>query len=125
LSIHCTKRIWDHATQGGPALLLLLALADYADADGFAFPGQRSLAAKVHLLILDRPGRCSLYVILTGTDRQSLAAALDRARSFGADVPACTLSDALGRWSCALCHARCDPGHNHVPSFPGQPVPCQ
>ncbi|HSR33479.1 MAG TPA: helix-turn-helix domain-containing protein [Anaerolineae bacterium] len=115
MSIHCTKRIWDHATQGGPALLLLLALADYADADGFAFPGQHSLAAKVrlsvrhtrrllaalrangHLLILDRPGRSSLYVILTGTDRHSLAAALDRARSFGADVPASTLSDTLDR----------------------------
>jgi hypothetical protein len=102
MSIHCANRVWEYSAQEGNALLLLLALADYADENGFAFPGQETLAAKTRLgvrqtrrhlaalqaagelLILDRPGRSNLYVVLAGASHQALAAALDRAASFGA-----------------------------------------
>jgi hypothetical protein len=94
MSIHCANRVWTYSDQEGSALLLLLALADYADENGFAFPGQGLLATKARLcvrqtrrllaglqaagelLILDRPGRSNLYVVLAGASRQALAAAV-------------------------------------------------
>ena len=113
MSIHCLNRVWDHSNQKGSALLLLLAIADYADENGFAFPGLAALAARIRmsrrqtmrllarleeageLLVLHRPGRGNLYVVRTGAgrealaaSRQALAADLDRAAAFGAPSPA-------------------------------------
>ena len=115
MSIHCASRVWELSAQEGSALLLLLALADYADENGFAFPGQKTLADRARLcvrqtrrllaglqaagelLILDRPGRGSLYVVLTGARRQALAAALDRASAYGARLSTRARQEVLDR----------------------------
>lgn len=41
--------VWERSIQSGSALLLLLAIADFADDDGFAFPSVARLAKKVRL----------------------------------------------------------------------------
>jgi hypothetical protein len=51
MSIQCTNRVWTHSTQRGAALLLLVAIAGYADDHGFAFPGQRTLAARTRMSV--------------------------------------------------------------------------
>jgi len=42
-------RVWEQSTQKGSYLLLLLAIADNADDDGFAWPGMRYLAHKTRM----------------------------------------------------------------------------
>jgi hypothetical protein len=139
MSIHCTNRVWTHSTQRGAALFLLIAIAGYADDDGFAFPGQRTLAAKTRmsvrhtrrllaalqasgeLLVLDRPGRGSLYVVLPGADPQALAAALDRAGAFGACLPPGALQEALDRLPDRLPDGRPHPPAAG-PAAPGAPA---
>jgi hypothetical protein len=104
MSIPCMNRVWELSNQKGAALFLLVALADYADPNGLAWPGIETLARKTRLssrhvsrlvtglqaagelLVLPRPGRSHLYVILTGTDARLLAAALQRAAGRGAEV---------------------------------------
>ena len=67
----------------------MLAIADYADEDGFAFPGLAALAEKVRksrrqarrllacleesgeLLVLRREGRGNLYVVRTAAGREA------------------------------------------------------
>jgi len=111
MSIPCMQRVWEHSSQKGAALLLLVAIADYATCfrltktgNGIAFPGLQTLARKTRmsvrhtsrlvaglqsageLLVLPRPGRGHLTIVLSGTDRELLAAALQRAASRGAVV---------------------------------------
>jgi hypothetical protein len=106
MSIHCICRVWDHSSQKGRALLLLLAIADGADEYGLACPGLATLAARIRmsrdqtlrllarlqdageLLVLPCPGGDHLYLVRSGAGRQTLAAGLDRAASFGAILPA-------------------------------------
>lgn len=46
MSISHMNLVWKHSTQGGTRRLLILAIADYADDSGFAWPGQVALARK-------------------------------------------------------------------------------
>ena len=104
MSIHCMNRVWEHSGQSGSARLLLIALADYADENGFAWPGLETLARKTllssrhlsrlvarlqaagELLVLRRRGRSHLYVVLSGARAHHLDAALQRAEDHGAAV---------------------------------------
>lgn len=43
------SRVWKHSEQRGGALLILLALADFADDDGYAWPAVPTLAAKARM----------------------------------------------------------------------------
>jgi hypothetical protein len=94
MSIDCTNRVWEHSNEKGSALLLLLAIADYADENGLACASLGVLAARIRmsrrqtlrlvarlqdaaeLLVLRRAGRGNLYVVCPGADREDLAAAL-------------------------------------------------
>ena len=44
MSIRVTKRVWEHSRQRGNALLVMLALADFAGDDGRAWPSTSTLA---------------------------------------------------------------------------------
>jgi len=46
MSIRTMTRVWKNSTQSGGKLLLLLAIADFANDDGMAFPGIDTLAKK-------------------------------------------------------------------------------
>lgn len=46
MSIKTMTRVWEHSKQESSALLLLLALADFADDDGFCWPDEPTLAKK-------------------------------------------------------------------------------
>ena len=46
MSIRTMDRVWKNSTQSGGKLLLLLAIADFANDDGMAFPGIDTLAEK-------------------------------------------------------------------------------
>ena len=113
MSIHCTSRVWEHSSQKGSPFILLLAIANYADENGFAFPGLATLATRIRmsrrqtmrlvarlegageLLVLRREGRGNLYIVRTAAGREALSAALDRAVSFGAPLPGGTIERTL------------------------------
>lgn len=82
LSIRIMSEVWAFATQKGSKLLLLLAIADFADDHGRAFPSVPTLAKKTRLSVRNvqymlkaledegalkialRPHRSSLYTVL-------------------------------------------------------------
>jgi hypothetical protein len=95
--------VWELSNHGGSALLLLLAIADYADENGLAWPGTSALAQKTRLYrggiprVIDRlcasgellamnrlRQRSNLYVVTPGLTPEQLAAAIERARAMGA-----------------------------------------
>lgn len=43
------SRVWDHSKQSGTPLLLLLAIADFANDDGMAWPAIETLAKKIRM----------------------------------------------------------------------------
>lgn len=43
------SRVWKHSNQRGGALLILLALADFADDEGYAWPAVQTLATKARM----------------------------------------------------------------------------
>lgn len=47
MSLKATGNVWTHSEQSGTKLLLMLAIADHANDDGYAWPGIISLANKV------------------------------------------------------------------------------
>jgi Helix-turn-helix domain len=49
MSIKVMSRVWEGSRQSGGALLVLLAIADFADDDGLAFPSIGTLARKARL----------------------------------------------------------------------------
>lgn len=49
MSIEAMARVWKHSSAEGSALLVLLALADYADDHDRAWPSQATLAAKARM----------------------------------------------------------------------------
>src|SRR5262245_33120961 len=49
MSIKVMTRAWEHAPYGEGTLLVLLALADYADDYGVCWPAQPDVAAKARL----------------------------------------------------------------------------
>lgn len=49
MSIKVMSSVWDSSEQSGSALLLLLALADFADEDGYCWPTTETLAQKIRM----------------------------------------------------------------------------
>lgn len=49
MSVKVTSRVWETSQQSGAALLLLLALADFSDDDGYSFPEIPALAGKARV----------------------------------------------------------------------------
>lgn len=49
MSIYVQSKLWEHSTQKGSSLLLLLAIADHADDNGRAYPSIDRLASKTRL----------------------------------------------------------------------------
>ena len=49
MSVKVLSRVWEHSAHGGTELLLMLAIADFADDDGRAYPAVPTLAAKCRL----------------------------------------------------------------------------
>ena len=49
MSIRVMSRVWERSRQSGGALLVLLAMADFADDQGLAFPSIGTLARKARL----------------------------------------------------------------------------
>lgn len=100
MSVPATNRVWSDASVGGSELLILLALADYANPAGFCYPSTPSIAAMVRLSIrqtgriLDRleqvfalavkpqsqrgRGNNNKYIILVGLSDAEIAHALQR-----------------------------------------------
>jgi hypothetical protein len=105
----CMRRVWDHSSQKGSAFLLLLAIASYADDDGFACPGLAALAARIRmsrrqtmrlvarlerageLLVLRRSGLGNFYIVCTGAAQETLTAAVHRAVRFDAALSGAAL----------------------------------
>jgi DNA-binding MarR family transcriptional regulator len=103
MSIKIMSRVWSESSAEGSSLLLLLAIADHADDNGFAFPGIDTLAEKIRmtaqsvrnltkkledigeLVKISRTdkGRSNLYIVTTGISDNELKAARDRAEDFG------------------------------------------
>ncbi|MBN1454300.1 MAG: helix-turn-helix domain-containing protein [Anaerolineales bacterium] len=46
MSVETTNRVWKHSQKGGAALLLLLAMADWADDWGYCYPSVDKMAIK-------------------------------------------------------------------------------
>ena len=51
MSIKIMTDVWDNSVQKGSSLLLLLAIADHAGADGYCWPGVESLAKKIRMSV--------------------------------------------------------------------------
>lgn len=49
MSIKVQAQLWDHSAHDGSKLLLLLAIADFADDDGYAWPSVDTLAQKMRM----------------------------------------------------------------------------
>lgn len=49
MSIRTMARVWDQSQHSGSELLMLLALADFADDDGNSYPAVPTLAAKCRM----------------------------------------------------------------------------
>ena len=49
MSIKCMTQVWESSQAKGSELLLLLAIADHASDDGYAWPGIESLAKKIRM----------------------------------------------------------------------------
>ena len=49
MSIRVMSQVWEHFPKGGAELLTILALADWADDDGYCFPSVASVAKKTRV----------------------------------------------------------------------------
>lgn len=49
MSVRCLSRVWEHSRHSGTALLMMLAIADFADDDGRAYPSIATLAKKCRM----------------------------------------------------------------------------
>jgi len=49
MSVRCITRVWEGSAHAGSELLMLLAIADFADDDGRAYPSVTTLAKKVRI----------------------------------------------------------------------------
>lgn len=49
MSVRALSRVWEHSQHGGTELLMLLAIADFADDNGTAYPSVATLAAKCRM----------------------------------------------------------------------------
>ena len=94
MSIKVTQNAWEYSRQTGTRLLVLLALADYANDRGISWPSQKRLAERArttrrtimrHLRALEeageifsiqRSGTSSLYLVTLGFSEQELRSSL-------------------------------------------------
>jgi hypothetical protein len=101
MSVKCMARVWEKSTQKGSRLLLLLAVADYADDNGFAWPGIEKLAEKTRmsprqtmrlveharkdgeLIVVKRRAKGNLYIVTPGLTEEQLRQAAERMKRFG------------------------------------------
>lgn len=51
MSIRVMSLVWEHSKQQGSALLVLLAIADFADDDGYCYPSVERLAHKSRMSV--------------------------------------------------------------------------
>lgn len=49
MSVKVSAKVWDHSSQSGSALLVLLALADHSDDDGICYPGIDRVSFKARI----------------------------------------------------------------------------
>lgn len=61
MSIRCTSRVWEESIQKGTNLLMLLALADYANDQQVCWPGMEALAH--HARVQERQARTLVHEI--------------------------------------------------------------
>jgi DNA-binding transcriptional regulator YhcF (GntR family) len=91
MSIKTMSQVWEQPRVKGTDKLALLALADYANDDGYCFPSYGSFAKKVgverrqamrvieklermgEVYVIERPGHRNYYVVLTGQDEAGIA----------------------------------------------------
>ncbi|ARC36636.1 helix-turn-helix domain-containing protein [Paracoccus yeei] len=77
MSVYCSSLAWRHGPADRNDLLVLLAIADFADDDGYCWPSIKSLAKKARMTergvqkIVRRLEAQGLVSILTGTGRRN------------------------------------------------------
>ncbi len=94
MSVEHTSRVWKQAKQNGAKLLLLLAIADFANANGVAFPSVSTLAKMTRtderhirrrlneltssgdLAIYRRRRRTSFYIVRVGQSEEEFSEAI-------------------------------------------------
>jgi hypothetical protein len=100
MSIRVMTRVWEQSKQQGSALVVLLAIADFANDEGVAYPSVATLGTKARIsesqvhwilrklieedeLTIQRnagPHRCNLYIITDNRVRSSEGAADNKKR---------------------------------------------
>ena len=109
MSIEIMTRVWRHFPYGGSRLNIALAIADFADDHGVAWPGIPTLATKARISTrqamritkdLQADGQLAIfpryhskhggptsnaYLVLTGMNRKQVRAAIPRLSEIGAD----------------------------------------
>jgi len=102
MSIECMTRVWKHAEQKGAPLLCLLAIADFADDNGFAWPAIPTIAKKIRMstrhtsrilqaladsrdlcIVQRKANQSNLYIVTVGLTHESFNTAASRAQGFG------------------------------------------
>ena len=98
MSIATSNRVWTLSPQSGSALIVLLALADRSDDDGYCWPGMEDIATRARIdkrqaqriiakieedgeLYVDRSygrGRTSQYIVATGQEAAQITNTLVR-----------------------------------------------
>lgn len=94
MSIKRTSDVWEYSRTKNTSLLALLAIADHASDDGFAWPGQIRIAHKARctvrhvgraitdsesmgeLFIHRKPGKSNKYVVLIGQSTEAIYAVI-------------------------------------------------
>ncbi|MDQ7776064.1 helix-turn-helix domain-containing protein [Paracoccus aminovorans] len=77
MSVYCSSLAWRHGPADRNDLLVLLAIADFADDDGYCWPSIKSLAQKARMTergvqkIARRLEAMGLVSIQTGTGRRN------------------------------------------------------
>ncbi len=74
MSIKVISRVWEQSQHGGSALLLLLALADWADDWGYCYPSHAAMARKI------RSGERNVYYLLRKLEDSREIRVLNRGR---------------------------------------------
>lgn len=106
MSVKIMSHVWDNSQQKGSALLLMLALADFADDSGFSWPSLPTLAQRTRLGVRQthniigqaaesgelfahkRDGKSSQYLILLGCDRATFTDVLIKKMGISAEETA-------------------------------------
>jgi len=74
MSIKVMSRVWEHSQHGGSTLLMLLALADWADDWGYCYPSHATIARKI------RSGERNVYYLLRKLEESGEIRIINRGR---------------------------------------------